>query len=75
MKAFTFNPSRTNPPTPHWVRANHAALIASVTVHVVTVQTELGRWMGDVGAIWGFEVVVSATAEAAIGRTLPGRPG
>merc|ERR1711916_43983 len=57
-----------------FLRANHAALIASVTVHVVTVQTELGRWVGDVGAIWGFEVVVSATAEAAIGRTLPGVP-
>jgi len=56
------------------LRSNHAALIASVTVHVLTAQTELGRWMGNIGAIWGFEVVVSATVEAAIAKMLPGVP-
>merc|ERR1711991_1312129 len=56
------------------LRSNHAALIASVTVHVLTARTELGRWMGNIGAIWGFEVVVSATVEAAIAKMLPGVP-
>ena len=44
-----------------------------MTVHVLTAQSEIGRWMGEIGAIWGFNVVVSASVEAVIAQTLPGR--
>ena len=56
------------PVAPRVIRNHHAALVASIVLHLVTPQRELARWIEDVSSSWGFTAVVSHTVDIACQR-------